>query len=1164
MKQILITIFKGLLVLTVLALVVLLVFGLVMMAGWTWWAGFFLLLGIAGLYLGIMVFRKYMKRRQEQMFVHQIIAQDESMRQSMSPKDQSSAKELQARWKEAIDALRKSHLRKYGNPLYVLPWYMVIGESGSGKTTAIESARLSSPFADVSRTSGISGTRNCDWWFFEQAILIDTAGRYAIPVDEGRDKDEWQRFLNLLAKFRKKEPLNGLVVTVAADRLAQGGTEALQEDGRNIRRRMDELMRVLGAKFPVYVMVTKCDLVQGASQFCDALPEAALNQAMGLLNQQLSTDVPSFMNKAFKTIGSQLRDMRLLLLNQIQDREKATDMLLFPEELEKLKEPLTAFIAGAFQENPYQETPLLRGLFFSSGRQEGTPFSHFLNNLGLIQRREVLAGTNKGLFLHDVFARILPSDRQLFKPTQHMAQWSRLTRNMGLTAWIAVMVAVCGLLSYAFVKNLSALADVRREFEKPAVLQGDLLADVITMDRYRQALVTVETQNRNWWIPRLGLKKSLSVETALKEKYVGLFQNGFLKGFDKKMGDRMTTFSSRTPTPVFGAHVGLLVRRINLLKKRLELDEIETLSEFPQPAYGGAVLNRAEVIPEIQNKIGMQYLYAIAWQTDSDVIRKEITYLQTWLKHLLTLPGMPLNWLTDWVSSGPDAAWVTLETFWGGQASDTSNAAVPAAFTAKGQHQINAAILEIEAALFDPLIIAESKVAFEKWYAKAYVRSWQDFIAAFNNGINSLEGREQWQAVVRKIATRQGPYNALIQRIADEFEDFSQSNAVPLWVTLTYDWEQILKESQASDVIDPQKAGIVKKATRKVTSKIKKAEKAFGLKVPSPVSAEAQLAAAKFYLGYQQGLEDAVKSADSRNVAFKLASEMYVQDPATGETPMLTARRNLQEIRGAVGQLSNDSEELFWGLLNGNIRLLQQYLLQESACLLQSRWEKEVLLEVQGISDDQDIGQIMMGSNGFASKFIKGPAKPFIARSVKQGYYPKKVFGQGVAFDASLMRFLTKGAKAASPRKSRYSVKIRAYPTDTNRNAKIRPHATLLELQCSDKSTRMENLNYPVAKTFVWTPSSCGDVVFQISIGNLLLTKTYSGYNAFARFLEEFKSGQRTFKRSEFPSDEAALRRMGIQYIRAKYQFEGHRPALQMLYAAPGRPPRKIVSCWDQ
>ena len=94
-------------------------------------------------------------------------------------------------------------------------------------------------------------------------------------MDEGRDKEEWQRFLNLLAKYRKKEPLNGLMVAVAADRLLQADAQALEDDGRQIRRRIDELMRVLGSKFPVYVLVTKCDLVQGMTQFCGQLEERA-------------------------------------------------------------------------------------------------------------------------------------------------------------------------------------------------------------------------------------------------------------------------------------------------------------------------------------------------------------------------------------------------------------------------------------------------------------------------------------------------------------------------------------------------------------------------------------------------------------------------------------------------------------------------------------------------------------------------------------------------------------------------------------------------------------------------------------------------------------------------------------------------------------------------
>jgi type VI secretion system protein ImpL len=219
MKNLLVRILKISLVAFAVCLVILLVFGLVLWMDWPWWVGLALLLILAALGVGLLFLRRILARRREQRFVQQVIEQDEARIKTFAGKERDEMRALQDRWKEAIEALRRSHLRKQGNPLYALPWYMVIGESGSGKTTAISSAKLSSPFAEVRRASGISGTKNCDWWFFEQAIIIDTAGRYAIPVDEGRDKEEWQKFLNLLIKYRKKEPLHGLIVSVAADKL---------------------------------------------------------------------------------------------------------------------------------------------------------------------------------------------------------------------------------------------------------------------------------------------------------------------------------------------------------------------------------------------------------------------------------------------------------------------------------------------------------------------------------------------------------------------------------------------------------------------------------------------------------------------------------------------------------------------------------------------------------------------------------------------------------------------------------------------------------------------------------------------------------------------------------------------------------------------------------
>jgi type VI secretion system protein ImpL len=350
-------------------LLVLLIIGIVLIFEWPWWVACFLLLFLVGLAIGVIFLRKVWLKRREQNFIREISKEDAARLKALSAGENSDARELRDRWKKAVETLRGSYLKKLGNPLYVLPWYMVIGESGSGKTTSLSSARLASPFEDFGRVRGVSGTKQCDWWFFEQAVVIDTAGRYTIPVNGERDREEWQKFLSLLLRYRRKEPLNGLIVTVAADRLLNAQPEELEKEGLTIRRRIDELMRALGVRFPVYLLVTKCDLINGVNRFCEILPEKSLNQPMGIINQDLSADIDSFMERAVTTIDERLRNLRLHLLHEPQARTADPDLLLFPEEFERLKYGLGVFMTNVFRQNPYQETPVLRGLFFSSGRQ---------------------------------------------------------------------------------------------------------------------------------------------------------------------------------------------------------------------------------------------------------------------------------------------------------------------------------------------------------------------------------------------------------------------------------------------------------------------------------------------------------------------------------------------------------------------------------------------------------------------------------------------------------------------------------------------------------------------------------------------------------------------------------------------------------------------------
>ena len=1150
---------KIFLLIAAVILIILLVFGLVLSLDWPWWMGVFLLFILAGVAIGVLFLRKIWLRRREQQFVQQVIEQDEARLKTLTGKEKDDLKELQERWREAIEALRRSHLRKYGNPLYVLPWYLVIGESASGKTTAIKSARLSSPFTEVSRTSGISGTKNCDWWFFEQAVILDTAGRYAIPIDEGKDKEEWQRFLTLLMKYRKKEPLNGLIVAIAADKLLQGLPEALEEDGRNIRRRIDELMRTMGMKFPVYVLVTKCDLIQGMTQFCDHVPEKSLDQPMGVINHDLSPDVIAFQGQAFDTLGERLRNLRILLLHQGESKEIDPGLLLFPEEFGNVRQGLASFTKGAFRENPYQETPILRGLFFSSGRQEGSPYSHFLSALGLIGEKEVLPGTSKGLFLHDFFAKVLPKDRRLFAPTRRALEWHRLTRNLGLTAWVVIVIAICGLLSFSFVKNLRAIREASHEFAKPVALQSDILADLVTMDRFAQAILRVEEKNRHWWVPRLGLRESIDVEIGLKDRYCNQFQNGFLAAFDKQMTAVISNLTASASDEVIGQYVIHLVRRINLLKARLEGQPFQALQKRPQPSYDPIMFATGQkVIPDVKAQFGHLYLYYLVWRLNTGEINKEMNTLQVWLRQILAVRGGNLQWLVTWVNRYGGLSPVTLADFWGGPSGGAAEKVIAPAFTRKGKDQVDSFQKEMESALPDPLILASSKSEFEKGYRNACLEAWYGFGGVFPKGVDRLKGMKEWQQMAAKMGTDEGPYFAFLNRAVLELEPFSRAADLPSWVQNVYQFQLIKAGSFAKE------KGILEKAAEEGKKLITTVEKTIGKDVGG-VALESQFQATKAYQEYRNSLTAITPASASRNQAYQMAFQVFSEDPAISKSPFFTAHNAVTQMKIHLGK-GRPADEIFWKLITGPIEFMWTYVRTETACHLQNQWEQTVLAETQAAGGPQAI-QLLLSPEGPLWKFVKGPGAPFINWSVQRGYSAKEALGGTIPFGASFFAFLRQSAagRQVAAAKPNYKVMINGLPTDVNPDAQRKPHRTRLEVQCGGTVQTIINENYPVRGTFNWSPETCGDVLFQIEVGDLVLTKKYTGNLGFAGFLQDFRGGQRTFYPSEFPAEKAGLEALGIKSIRVNYQFSGdHQSAIGQIRSLPGQAPRNIVRCWEQ
>ena len=1137
-------------------LILLVVFGVVLVLDWPWWVGVFLVLVLVGLGIGGLFLRRVLLRRKEQRFVQEVIAQDEARLKAVSGKERDELTALQGRWKEAVEILQRSHLRKFGNPLYVLPWYLVMGESGSGKTTSISSAKLSSPFAEVTRTSGISGTRNCDWWFFEQAIILDTAGRYAIPIDEGRDKEEWQGFLKLLVKYRKKEPLHGLIVAVAADKLLKAAPAELEDDGLNIRRRIDELMRTLGVKFPVYVLVTKCDLAQGMTRFCDQLPEKSLEQPMGVINQDLKRDVAAFLDAAMTRIGERLRELRILLLHQVESRAVDPGLLLFPEEFDHLKKGLGVFMQAAFRENPYQETPILRGLFFSSGRQEGTPFSHFLSALGLIGQKEVLPGTSRGLFLHEFYSKILPRDRRLFAPTSRAIEWGTLTRNLGLTSWILIGLALSGLLSFSFVKNLGSIRTVAHEFTGLPAIQGESVSALLTMDRLRESILKVERQNRNWWVPRFGLNESLTVEAGLKEKYVKQFQTVLLTAFDRRMSGFMTTMSPATPDETVGQYAVHLARRINMLRARLDGTGLSGLQAAPQPPYVVSAAGTEEKLqPEDRKRFGLLYVYYLVWRTDPGDLSKEMSVLQAWLKHIVSVKGGNLQWLVAWVDRQSGLPPVTLGSFWGAGPDVTGEARVPPSFTRKGKEHLDVLVREVAQAYPDGGAIAGQQAGLDRWYRSAFFGAWYAFGSAFPKGADRLKGAKAWQQVAAQSATDEGPYLALLGRMASEIEPVVGGADTPPWVRELYR----IKAARDEGAVLAKEKGTLEKTAEKGKQLLSIVDRLFG--GDSGVTPESRLRAAKAYQEYSAALTAIGQATASRNQVYQLASQAYSEDPATGKSPFLAAQGAVSRLRSEAAA-PRPSDEMLGRLLWGPVTLLWIYTRNESACYLQGQWEEKVLAESQGAQGHQAM-QMLLGPEGLVSKFLKGPAAPFVGRAVR-GFYAKEVLGGGIPFAPAFFTYLTRGAQAATvaAAKQSYAVTLQGLPTDANPEAQTRPHSARLELLCQAGPQALVNLNYPVSKTFNWSSDTCSDVVLTVEVGKVTLTKMYSGEQGFPEFLQDFRSGSRTFLPSEFPGESEALARLGVRFIRVNYRISGDKPVVGQATAQPGEAPRSIAACW--
>lgn len=296
----------------------------------------------------------------------------ESKKNIISPDE----KILSDRLGEAIKLLRQSQFGKKGK-FYSLPWYMIIGASGTGKTTALKNSGLHFPLRSklgAEPIQGAGGTRYCDWWFTDEAILIDTAGRYTTQDSPKKvESKAWINFLARLKKIRPKRPLNGIILTISIQDILQKTNTQKTIQTTAIKQRIQELNNHLGMMLPVYVLFTKTDLVAGFNGFFSDLEKEGQEQIWGITFKDKRVNNIGNLLKEFDTeytaLMQRINNRVLKRLDHERNPQRRTLIYEFPHQMNGLKQPIHDFLSNIFTPNQFEEPFLLRGIYFISSTQ---------------------------------------------------------------------------------------------------------------------------------------------------------------------------------------------------------------------------------------------------------------------------------------------------------------------------------------------------------------------------------------------------------------------------------------------------------------------------------------------------------------------------------------------------------------------------------------------------------------------------------------------------------------------------------------------------------------------------------------------------------------------------------------------------------------------------
>jgi type VI secretion system protein ImpL len=445
---------------------------------------------------------------------------------------------LRRKFEEALQLLKTTQSRgkRDSHYLYELPWYVIIGGPGSGKTTLLLNSGLKFPLSERlgnQPVKGVGGTRNCDWFFADEAVFLDTAGRYTTQ-DSYRpvDKAAWGSFLELCKKHRPRRPINGVLLTMSMSELVELSEEKQHERARELRQRIMELYNVLGNRFPIYMIFTKCDLIAGFNDLFADLTQEERTQVWGETfphesEKQLEKLLTRFEGD-FDEVLRRLNHWTLRRIQEERDTNRRGSIFCFPQQLALLKPTILAFIHDIFGTSRFEMEPLLRGAYFTSGTQEGTPIDRVMGVLAGVygmDRQELPAfrGRPTSFFITRLLKEVIFPEAELAGVDSRLEHRRSQLRWAAYAALALLTVGMITMWTVSYFSNRHAIAQVEEKIHDYRKISGQTeTAETATRTMIARLNALVAARNvykdRSWEMG-FGLYQGDKIRTGINDVY---------------------------------------------------------------------------------------------------------------------------------------------------------------------------------------------------------------------------------------------------------------------------------------------------------------------------------------------------------------------------------------------------------------------------------------------------------------------------------------------------------------------------------------------------------------------------------------------------------------------------------------------------------------------